>query len=463
VSGAQTSALEIAATVRARRMSATEVAKAALARIRANDPRLNAFTAVTEERALREAADVDARIARGEDPGALAGVPYAVKNLFAIAGVTTLAGARIEAETPPASADATAVARLQSAGAVLMGALNMDEYAYGFTTENAHFGPSHNPHDLARVAGGSSGGSAAAVAGGLVPLTLGSDTNGSIRVPASLCGIFGLKPTYGRLSRGGAFPFVASLDHIGPFARSVRDLAAAYDALQGPDARDPACTERPAEPALPVLDQGVAGLRVGIARGHFLPEFAEAQAAVATVAAALGAMREVEFPEAARARAAAFLITAAEGANLHLATLRRRPGDFDPATRDRLLAGAMTPAAWVLRAQQFRRWYRERVLEVFREIDIVLAPATPCVAPLIGQEMMMLGGAEVAVRPNLGVFTQPLSFIGLPICAVPVWPGGRLPIGVQVIAAPWREADALRVAYTLERAGVVSAPMAAGF
>ncbi len=463
MSGTRLSALEIAAAVRARRMSAVEAAQDALARIRANDPKLNAFTHVTGERALREAAAVDARIARGDDPGALAGVPYAVKNLFDIAGVTTLAGARIEADAPPAAADATAVTRLKGAGAVLLGALNMDEYAYGFTTENAHFGACHNPHDLARVAGGSSGGSAAAVAGGLVPLTLGSDTNGSIRVPASLCGIFGLKPTYGRLSRGGAFPFVSSLDHIGPFARSVRDLAAAYDALQGPDARDPACTERAPEPASPALERGASGLRIGIARGHFAPEFAEAQAAVAAVAAALGATRAVEFPEAARARAAAFLITAAEGANLHLANLRRRPGDFDPATRDRLLAGALTPASWVLQAQRFRRWFRDRVLALFPEVDIVLAPATPCVAPRIGQETMMLGGAEVAVRPNLGIFTQPLSFIGLPICAVPIWPAGGLPIGVQVIAAPWREADALRAAYALERANIASAPVAAGF
>ena len=162
------------------------------------------------------------------------------------AGVVTLAGSKIDAERPPAAADARIVQRLVAAGAVPVGALNMDEYAYGFTTENTHYGPTRNPHDTARVAGGSSGGSAAAVAAGLVPLSLGSDTNGSIRVPASLCGIFGLKPTYGRLSRTGARPFVASLDHVGPFARSVADLAAAYDAMQGPDPDDPACAQTPA-------------------------------------------------------------------------------------------------------------------------------------------------------------------------------------------------------------------------
>ena len=458
------SALEIAAAVRARTTSAVEATQAALGRIAAGNGRLNAFTLVTEERALREAAAIDERVRRGEDPGPLAGVPYAVKNLFDIAGVTTLAGARIETDKPPAARDASLVTRLKDAGAVLVGALNMDEYAYGFTTENAHFGATHNPHDLARSAGGSSGGSGAAVAGGLVPLALGSDTNGSIRVPASLCGIFGLKPTFGRLSRAGTLPFVASLDHLGPFARSVADLAAAYDALQGPDPRDPACAERPPEPASPELARGAAGLRVGIARGYFAPADTEqAQQAVAHVAAALGATRAVEFPDATRARAAAFLITAAEGANLHLPDLRRRARDFDPATRDRFLAGALMPASWVLTAQRFRRWYRERVLALFREIDVVLAPATPCPAPLLGQETMRLGGAEVAVRPNLGVFTQPLSFIGLPICVVPVQRAGSLPIGVQLIAAPWREADVLRVAHALERSGAVAAPVPAGF
>jgi AtzE family amidohydrolase len=354
------------------------------------------------------------------------------------------------------------VRRLDEAGAVLVGALNMDEYAYGFTTENAHYGPTRNPHDLARVAGGSSGGSAAAVAGGLVPLSLGTDTNGSIRVPASLCGIFGLKPTYGRLGRSGVRPFVGSLDHIGPFARSVRDLAAAYDAMQGPDEPDPGWRPLPAEPALPQLAQGASGLRIAVAGGYFAPAGTEeAQAAVAQVAQALRATGHVELPEAARARAAAFVITAAEGANLHLPDLKRRAADFDPGTRDRFLAGALVPATWVLQAQRFRRWYRAHVLEIFRKVDVILAPATPCPAPLIGQETMMVGGQAVPTRPHLGLFTQPISFIGLPVVAVPVRRPGQLPIGVQIVAAPWREAVALRVAEALERDGIVGAPVPA--
>jgi AtzE family amidohydrolase len=464
VIGPEAFASEIAAAVRSGAASAREVAAAALERIEAANPQLNAFTRITAERGLEEAARIDGRRARGETLGPLAGVPFAVKNLFDIAGVSTVAGAKIDAEKPPARADAAAVSRLGAAGAVLLGALNMDEYAYGFTTENSHYGPSRNPHDLARSPGGSSGGSAAAVAGRLVPLSLGSDTNGSIRVPASLCGIFGLKPTYGRLSRAGTTPFVASLDHIGPFARSVRDLAFCYDALQGPDPADPVCRDAPPEPALPGLSRGAGDLRIAVATGYFTPEGTEiAQAAVERVATALRARRRIEIPEAARARAAAFLITAAEGANLHLKDLRSRAEDFDPATRDRFLAGALTPAAWLLQAQRFRRWYRAEMLALFAETDIILAPATPCPAPLIGQATMVVGGAEIAVRPNLGMFTQPLSFIGLPIVAVPVPRPGGLPIGVQIVAAPWREVDALRVAHALERDGVVACqPLGAG-
>ncbi len=459
--GAAASALEIAAAVRAGRVSAVEVAEQALARIAAFNPRLNAFTTVTAERAIAEARAVDAARRRGDALGTLAGVPVAVKNLFDISGITTIAGSKIDAENPPAASDATAVRRLREAGAVLVGALNMDEYAYGFTTENAHYGPAHNPHDLTRVAGGSSGGSSAAVAGGLVPLTLGSDTNGSIRVPSSLCGIFGLKPTYGRLSRAGTRPFVASLDHVGPFARSVGDLATCYDALQGPDPRDPICRDGAIEPSVAELKRGAEGLRIAVAGGYFAPSDTEqAQQAVAKVAGALGATREVVLPEAARARAAAFVISASEGANLHLPDLRTRAADFDPGTRDRLLAGALIPSAWVVQAQRFRRWYRARVLELFETTDIILAPATPCPAPLIGQETMRIGGADVAMRPNLGMFTQAISFIGLPVVAVPVHGLGPLPIGVQIIAAPWKETQALRVAQALEQVGVVSAPMA---
>ena len=455
----------IADAVRDGVVSASALAQASLARIAQTDPRINAFTAVTAQRALATAAALDARLAVGDSTARtlpLLGVPFAVKNLFDVAGLPTLAGSKIERGAKPAADDAVLIRRLQAAGAVLVGALNMDEYAYGFTTENSHEGPTRNPHDTARSAGGSSGGSAAAVAAGQVPVTLGSDTNGSIRVPASLCGIFGLKPTYGRLPRNGSYPFVASLDHLGPFARSARDLACVYDAMQGFDAHDAACVHRAIEPTLATLALGTQGLRIATLVGYFEDHAdADARAAVARVARALGAMRSVELPEVARARAAAFLISNSEGGSLHLPDLRLRADDFEPLSRDRFLAGALLPAAWVMQAQRVRRWFALRAAELFQEVDVLLAPATPCVAPMLGTETFTINGQRLPARPSLGLLTQPISCIGLPVCAVPVWGcHATMPIGVQVIAAPWREDLVLRVAHALQQQGVAASPVA---
>jgi AtzE family amidohydrolase len=451
----------LATSIRNREVEAQAVVAATLARIADQNPSLNCFTSLLSASAMATAQAIDAAIAAGAVPGPLAGVPFAVKDLYDIAGISTLAGSKINAGAPPAACDATLITRLKQAGAILIGALNMDEYAYGFVTENHHYGPTHNPHDRSRVAGGSSGGSAAAVAAGLVPLTLGSDTNGSIRVPAAFCGVFGLKPTYGRLSRAGTFPFVHSLDHVGPLARSTRDLALIFDLLQGADPTDPVCRSVPTVPCLPQLHQGIGDLRMALADGYFLSGAEpEVMTAVEQVAAALGITRRVTLPEADRARAAAFLITACEGSSVHLERLRQRAEDFDPATRDRFLAGALIPAGWYLQAQRFRQWFRAQVKALFAEVDVILAPTTPCSAPLIGQKTLWLNGQEVPLRPNLGLYTQPLSFIGLPVISVPVHRPGALPIGVQIIAAPDQEAIVLRVAAALEAQGVIAAPVA---
>jgi aspartyl-tRNA(Asn)/glutamyl-tRNA(Gln) amidotransferase subunit A len=456
------SAAGIAKAVAGGQLSALDATEAALARIKQHDTVLNSFTDVTADRARAKARAIDADIAAGKTVGPLAGVPFAVKNLFDVAGLSTRAGSKINRDLAPAKRDATLIERMEESGAVLVGVLNMGEYAYDFTGENVHDGPSRNPHDTTRMSGGSSGGSGSAVGGALVPIALGSDTNGSIRVPSSFCGIFGLKPTYGRLSRARSFPFVASFDHLGPFARSVTDLALAYDAMQGPDADDAACTTRGLEPTVPLLANPVSDLRIAIAGGYFQKNvFPEAVEAVSRVTKALGATRVVELPEAARARAAAYVISTTEGASLHLDRLRKRPNDFDPAVRDRLIAGAMVPAPLVDRAQKFRRWYRAQLAEIFRSVDVLIAPATPCTAPKLGQVNFNLDGVELPVRANIGIHTQPISFIGLPVVAVPV-PLEPLPIGVQIIAAPWREDIALRVAYALEKMGVVAAPSPRG-
>lgn len=446
MNGSQT-ATEIAQAIRLGEVSAVRVTEAALADIARHDGRYNSFTTVTAGRALQEAAAVDVARARGETLPPLAGVPYAVKNLFDIAGLPTLAGAKINQSHPPATADAQLVTAMQHAGAILLGALNMDEYAYGFTTENHHFGPSRNPHDPTRSAGGSSGGSAAAVAAGLVPLTLGSDTNGSVRVPSSMCGLFGLKPTYGALSLQGMFPFVHSFDHAGIFARSAQDLSLCFAVLQG----------KPSGGGIDPLAKGP--LRIARLGGYFEQGDAQAQQAVTTVCNALQVSQVVELPEVARARSAAYLITASEGGNRHLTRLRMQAADFDPLIRPRLAAGTTIPAAWYLQAQRLRRWFFEQAMQLFTHTDVLIAPATPCCAQPLGQEEMVINGNRMPLRPNMGMFTQPISFIGLPVVAVPVHLPGQLPIAVQLIGAPGKEAQLLQLAHHLQSLSVCQSPV----
>jgi AtzE family amidohydrolase len=439
----------IAAAVRSGSVTASEVAQATLARIAAANVSLNCFTAVTVTRAMAEAEAIDAAIQAGRDAGPLAGVSYAVKNLFDVKGMATVAGSRIDKERLPALRDAALIRRLASSGAVLVGTVNMDEYAMGYTTENAHYGPTRNPHDRNRMAGGSSGGSAAAVAAG------------PISVPASLCGVYGLKPTFGRLSRDGTRLLAASFDHAGPFARSVSDLAAVYDALQGHDPDDPVSVRRDVEPVTRELAKGVEGVRIAVWDGGAetlaTPEVVEA---VAKVAAVFGPVRTVSLPQAARARAAAMIITGCEASNSHFSNLRTRANEFDPLTRDRLLAAAMIPAAWNIQAHRFRRWLRAQMLELFDSVDLILAPATPFSAPPIGQMSTTVGDVEVHTRRHIGAFTQPLSFLGFPVLTAPMARPGQLPIGALMIAAPWRESIAFRAAAVAEAARFLAAPIA---
>ncbi|MET0138164.1 MAG: AtzE family amidohydrolase [Sphingobium sp.] len=450
-------AAPIARSVREGRLRARDIVENLLDRIERLNPSLNCFTTILSDRARAEADAVDTMVAAGKDPGPLGGVPFGVKDNYDVAGQVTTAGSIINDRLPPAHSDAVLLNRMTRAGAILLGTQNMDEYAYGFTTENAHYGATRNPADTARSAGGSSGGSAAAVAAGLCAFSLGTDTNGSIRVPSSFCGLFGLKPTYGRLPRTGTFPFVHELGHLGPLARTAADLSTVYDVAQGHDPGDAACADMPNVATRRHLAEPLSG-NVAILDGWF-DDLADEQGrdAVARVGRALNATRRITLPGAARARAAAFALTSASGANLHLPMLRARAHDFDPATRDRLLAGALLPANILLQAQRQRALFREEVLEALRHNDLLIAPATPCAAPLLGQPTIRVQGNDLPTRANIGLLTQPLSFIGLPIVAAPIR-NGALPIAVQLIAAPWREDIALRAAAQLERAGVAQGP-----
>jgi aspartyl-tRNA(Asn)/glutamyl-tRNA(Gln) amidotransferase subunit A len=345
----------------------------------------------------------------------------------------------MRAGAPPAKRDAEAVRRLRAAGAVLVATCNMDEFAYGFATINAAHGTTRNPHDVTRIAGGSSGGSAAAVAGGLVPLSLGSDTNGSVRVPAGLTGIYGLKPTHGGLPMDGVYPFVESFDDIGPFATSVADLRLAWQVLGG-NSGD-------------IGEGRVARLGGWFARGVS----DELAAGIDGVAAHLGGLPVIELPEVGRARSAAFVMSAAEGGALHLPELRKRPLAFDPQVRDRLLAGALVPASAYLTAQRFRSWFRDAVARVFERYDILIAPSAGVEAPLVQDPTVLMDGVRVPARAHLGVYTQPLSFIGLPVVAAPLYRPGKLPLGVQLVGRPGGEAALFALAEQLEAAGLIGA------
>lgn len=430
------SAAEIARAVRSGECSAMQVLEECLAGIKAQAAPLIAVTRLLEDRAREEAGRIDAMIGNGVDPGPLAGVPYGVKDLFDVAGLPTTAGSVIYADAPPAAADAEAVARLRDAGAVLVATLNMDEFAYGFATINAAHGTTRNPHDPSRLAGGSSGGSAALVAAGLLPLSLGSDTNGSIRVPASLTGIYGLKPTHADLPLAGVFPFAESFDDTGPFTRSIADMRLVWEVLSGRSA---------------VLSG--AAPRVARLGGRFRENADPDQLAAIDAMAPDAPLTEL--PDIARARSAAFLITAFEGGNLHREALAREAMAFDPATRDRLIAGALLPRALYEEAQAFRAEYRARIEALVADFDVLLAPATPCVAPLVEDPRITIDGKLVPARADLGIHTQPISFTGLPSLAVPLYRPGVLPLGLQLIGRAHGEADLFRFAAQLEEQGII--------
>ena len=406
-------AWDIAAAVRAGTTSARAEAEAALARIAAGADLL-AVTRVLAERALAEADAVDAQVARGEDPGPLAGVPYGVKDLFDVAGLSTTAGAGAREHAPAAAADAEAIRRLRAAGAVLVCTLNMDEYAYGFVTDNARWGITRNPRDPARFAGGSSGGSAAAVAAGLVSFALGSDTNGSIRIPSSLCGVWGIKPTHESLPLAGVFPFVETLDDIGVMAGSAADLALVDGVLRG-DAG--------------VAETGPVAILGGWFARHLSPEMQDAMAALAR---RLGDPPVVEIAGVEAARSAAFLLTAYEGGHFHAPMLAREAMGYDPATRDRLIAGAALPNAVHAAALAYRAVFAARMAALQARWPVLIAPTVPGPAPLIADPTIPIDGVPRPARANLGLFTQPISFLGLPVVAMPLAVPG-LPLGVQVI------------------------------
>jgi aspartyl-tRNA(Asn)/glutamyl-tRNA(Gln) amidotransferase subunit A len=469
--------------IAARAVSSRELVDAALARIAATDARLGAFLAVTPDRARAAAAAADARAVRGERRSAFDGVPVAVKDLFATKGVPTTAGSRIlEGFLPPY--DAAVVERLEAAGAVVVGKLNMDEFAMGSSNENSAYRPCRNPWDLARTPGGSSGGSAAAVAARQVHATLGTDTGGSIRLPASFCGVVGLKPTYGRVSRFGVVAFASSLDQVGPLARTVEDAALILGAIAGHDPRDLTSSRRPVDDYLAPLEGGARGLRIGVPREWFQGGLDAAveravRAALATYERLGAKLVEISLPHSKYGIAAYYLIAPAEassnlarydGVRFGLRAEAKGLKEMYAETRDRglgaepkrrIMLGTYALSAgyydaYYLRAQKVRTLIRRDFDEAFRACDVVAGPVAPSVAFQLGEKI-----ADPLQMYLADVFTITCNLAALPGLSVPCGLDAGLPVGLQLIGRPFDEATLLRAARALEReAGPLPAPRA---
>jgi aspartyl-tRNA(Asn)/glutamyl-tRNA(Gln) amidotransferase subunit A len=466
----------VAAAVRAGERRAVEVLEEHLARVEAADERIHAFNLVTAEQARERAAAIDAAVAEGHDVGSLAGVPIAIKDNMCTRGIPTTCSSKIlEAWVPPYNA--TVIDKLEWAGAVVVGKTNLDEFAMGSSTENSAFGPTRNPLDPSRVPGGSSGGSAAAVAAGFAPIALGSDTGGSIRQPAALCGLVGVKPTYGAVSRYGLVAFASSLDQIGPFAHTVADAAAVFDVIAGPDGHDSTSIPQELEPMVPVLGDGVEGLRVGILNelsgrnlDAFEPEVVQAAANAADALAAAGAkVDEVSVPSAVAGLSAYYMIAPAEassnlarydgvryglrrdGANTAAMMRASRTAGFGDEVKRRIMLGTYALSAGYYdafygKAQHIRTIMIREFDRVYQDFDVLISPTSPCVAFEFGAK------ADPITMYYNDVCTIPSNLTGQPAMSVPFGTGAHgLPVGVQILAPMLGEADMFRAAAALER------------
>lgn len=446
---------EAATLLESRQLSPVELTEAHLARIEVVEPTLTSFITITAEVAREQARQAEAAIQRGEYLGVLHGIPLAHKDLFETAGIRTTAGSKILAEHIP-DRDATAVARLQEAGTILLGKLNMHEWAMSVSNNNPHFGACKNPWDTARIPGGSSGGSAAALAARLCMGSLGSDTGGSIRLPAALCGVVGLKATYGRISKDGAFPLSWSLDHAGPMARSVRDVAILLQALAGYDPLDPSSVDMPPDDYVSDLEAGIHGWRVAVAYQGFFPESKAAEPAVlaaveeaARVMEQVGArVREVPFDLDHESQRAPFCIIVSDAAAYHRDWMATREVDYGEDVLEGLHRGARHTAVEYALARRLGLQLRRHMDEFFRDYDLLITPTAPTTAPLRDEPE-----EQRRARPNLLSYTAPWNLTGLPALSVPCGSNAAgLPIGLQLVAPHWAEARLLRAARALEMA-----------
>ena len=414
---------ELSALIQARKASSVEVTQALLERIKIWQPALNAFVSVEADAALAAAKQSDATLGRDGGRGKLHGVPLAHKDMYYSAGKPAGCGSKIRAGWI-APATSTVISRLEAAGSFRIGALHMAEFAYGPTGHNAHLGPAHNPWDLARITGGSSSGSGAAVAARLLPAALGSDTGGSIRVPAHFCGISGLKPTYGRVSRANAMPLSFTLDTVGPLARSAADCGLLMEVMSGPDALDPTTAGAPKWRAAAAEPIEADKLTIGVPTQYYIDDLE------ADVGAALDGAIEtfrklgmrvvpVELPDQTAVSAAAFIIIAVEAAAIHAPWLRERAADYGPQVRERLENGLALSGVSYLEALRWRGPALAAHLDTLGKIDVVLAPTVRVPAPTIAESDVTGGPGADALIASLIRFTRPINYLGLPSLVVP--------------------------------------------
>jgi aspartyl-tRNA(Asn)/glutamyl-tRNA(Gln) amidotransferase subunit A len=448
---------DVAPLLQRRALSPVELVDATLQRIEKIDPQLGSFITVTAESARAAAHVAEQEIGRGAWRGPLHGVPVGLKDLYATAGVLTTNGARICRDAVPRE-DATVTARLKEAGAVIIGKNNMHEFAMGSTTNNPHFGPCRNPWNLQHIPGGSSGGSGAAVAAGLCFASMGSDTGGSIRSPACQCGVVGLKPTYGLVSRHGVFPLSWSLDHAGPLTRTVKDTAIVLQAIAGHDARDPSSARMSPPDYVASLDGDLRGLRVGVPKQYFFDRSTEEVEAVVRraidVLGTLGAtIVEVSLPHVESGIPAGMTIISVEAAQIHATWLRSRPDDYGADVRPRFQMGALFRGVDYVRAQRIRALIQREVQEVMAGVDVLVSPTNAIPAPRIDESMITVRGREVWVMSLMPSLTIPHNLTGNPALTVPCGVASNgLPLGLQIVGRPFEETTVLRTGHAYERA-----------
>jgi aspartyl-tRNA(Asn)/glutamyl-tRNA(Gln) amidotransferase subunit A len=459
MSGADLVSLDIAAlaaVIARKEASPVEAVQAYLDRIERLNESLNAYISVYPELALEAARRAEAQVMAGEALGPLHGVPLAVKDLFEVAGTTRTCGSRILAESP--AADATSVARLRGAGAIILGLANLHEFAFGPTGINPHHGTARNPWNTDMVCGGSSSGSGCAVAAGLAAGALGSDTGGSIRIPAALCGIVGLKQTYGLASRAGIYPLSETFDHGGPLSRTVADAALMLQAIAGEDPRDPSTRGVRAGNYSTGLDDGIAGLRIGVPRDFFFdelhPEIEAAVRAAIEALAALGAViAEVDLPFAAEAMAAWNTTALAEAYAIHEAHVRDQGDELSPDVKARLLLGRNIQAVDYVKAGWSRARIKDEMAGVMEQVDALVAPTTPIPTVPVENPTTSLGGREVSSAEVLGRLTRLAAFTGQPALSLPCgFTGDDLPVGLQLIGRWFEDRALLRIAHAYEQA-----------